>query len=105
VTNPDAGVRTVTGAFTIATGPRPAAVNPTSRGRGTTGNVIITGTGFVSGATVVFGVTVNPVTFNSSTQLTAKITIVGGAPVGARDVTVTNPNAGRGTCTGCFTVT
>jgi hypothetical protein len=106
VTNPDAGNRT--GTFTVAAGPVPTAANPSSRAQGTTGNVVITGTGFVSGATVAFsgtGVNVTGVTFNGATQLTAAVTIVAGAPAGARDVTVTNPNAGRGTCTGCFTVT
>jgi hypothetical protein len=106
VTNPDAGNRT--GTFTVAAGPVPTAANPSSRAQGTTGNVVITGTAFLSGATVAFsgtGVNVTAITFNSATQLTAAVTIVAGAPAGARDVTVTNPNAGRGTCTGCFTVT
>jgi hypothetical protein len=108
VTNPDAGTRVSTNFFTVLAGPVPTAVAPSSRGRNTTGNVTITGTGFAAGATVAFsgtGVTVNSVMFNSSTQLTANITIALAAPTGLRDVTVTNLNAGRGTCTACFTVT
>jgi hypothetical protein len=109
VTNPDAGTRTVTGAFTVNAGPNPTSVTPNSGPQGAgPGNATLAGTGFVNGATVSFsgtGFTVNSVTFVSSTQLTVNGTIAQNAPTGARDVTVTNPDGGTRTCVGCFTVT
>jgi hypothetical protein len=67
------------------------------------------GSGFVNGAglTVTFsgtGITVNSTTFLSATQVKANITIASNAATGARDVTVTNPDAGTKTLTGGFTV-
>ena len=44
-------------------------------------------------------------TFNSSTQLTASITISSTATVGTRNVTVTNPGSQSGTLTNGFSVT
>ncbi len=108
VTNPDGGTGTCTGCFTVVARPIPTSVSASSRARGTSGTHTITGTGFQSGATVTFsgtGVTASSVTFNSSTQLTLTITVTGGAATGLRNVTVTNPDTGTGTCTGCFTVT
>jgi hypothetical protein len=40
-----------------------------------------------------------------SGHLTANITILATATIGARGVTVVNPDKGIGTCAGCFTVT
>jgi IPT/TIG domain len=108
VTNPDGGTRTCTGCFTVTAGPKPTSASPSSRARNTTGNITVTGTNFQSGASVSFsgtGITVTSTTFVSSTQLTANVTIASGAATGTRDVIVTNPDGGKGTCTGCFTVT
>jgi len=69
--------------------------------------VTITGTSFVSGASVCFsgtGITVNSVTRNSATQLTVVISLSGGAATGTRNVTVTNPDAGWYTRSSGFTV-
>jgi hypothetical protein len=107
ITNPDGGTRTVNGAFTVVVRPVPTSLNPAARARGTTGNEIVTGTGFVNGATVTFsaaGVTINSTTFNSATQLTVNVTVGAGAMTGPGNVTVTNPNAGTGSCAGCFTI-
>jgi hypothetical protein len=107
ITNPDAGFRTTNGAFTVVAAPTPTAVNPNSRPQGFAGTVTITGTGFAAGATMAFsgtGITVNGVTFNNATQLTANITVAPDAPTGARNVTVTNLNAGTATCNNCLTV-
>jgi hypothetical protein len=109
VTNPDQGTGTCTGCFTVNGGPTVTSTNPASRGQGATNQTItVNGTGFANGANATFsgsGITVNSTTFVSATQLTANITISAGAPTGtARDVTVTNPDQGTGTCTGCFTV-
>ena len=108
VTNTDAGVGTRTGGFTVNTGPTVTAAAPSTRGQGATNqNIVITGTGFANGAVASFsgtGITVSSTTFNNATQVTARITIAAGATVGARDVTVVNSDAGRGTGTGLFTV-
>ena len=93
--------------FTVNAGPAVISATPSSVNRGTTRSVTITGTGFVSGAAVVFsgsGITVNSTTFVSSTSLTANITIAAGAATGAGNVTVTNPDAGVGLGTNVFTV-
>ncbi|MGA0893552.1 MAG: beta strand repeat-containing protein, partial [Ilumatobacteraceae bacterium] len=68
----------------------------------------VTGTGFASGATVEFsgtGVTVNSVTFVSSTSLTVVVSVLLTATVGARDVRVVNPDFGTGTRVGGLTIT
>ena len=109
VTNPNAGVGTRANGFTVNTGPTVTSTSPASRPRGSVNqNVTVTGTGFAAGAVASFsggGITVNSTTFNSATQVTVNITIAAGAAVGARDVTVVNTDAGRGTGTGVFTVT
>ena len=108
VTNPDAGTGTCTSCFTINAGPTVTSADPSSLGQGaTTENVTINGSNFVDGAVVSFsgtGITVHSTTFVDATELTANITIAGNAPTGARNVTVTNPDAGTKTCIGCFTV-
>ncbi len=108
VTNTDAGVGTRTGGFTVNTGPTVTATAPATRGQGAANqDIVITGTGFANGAVASFsgtGITVSSTTFNSATQVTARITIAAGATVGTRDVTVVNSDAGRGTGAGLFTV-
>lgn len=83
-------------------------ITPNSGQQGTTNlNVAITGTNFVSGCTASFsggGITVNSTTWNSATSVTANIDIAVGATLGARNITVTNPDAQAGTGTGLFTV-
>jgi hypothetical protein len=98
------------GPVTVTTGPTVTLAAPSSRGQGAVSQaVVISGTGFVSGATASFsggGITVNSTTFTSATSVTANITVAAAATTGARDVTVTNPaGAGAGTLTGGFTVT
>jgi hypothetical protein len=87
--------------------PTVASASPTSLGQGAAGqNVVITGTGFVSGANASFsgaGITVNSTTYISPTNVSANVTISSGAAVGARTITVTNPDTGAGTG-GTFTV-
>ena len=96
IINPNGQSATRTGAFTYTTSststlkPAPTAVSP---GRGpTTGGTLITvtGTNFVSGATIkVGGKFATSVTFVSSTQLTARTPAM---PVGGYPVLVYNPN-------------
>ncbi|MFL6238288.1 MAG: beta strand repeat-containing protein [Actinomycetes bacterium] len=97
ITNDDSGSSvTVTG------------VSPSALGQGAKSKVVtVTGTGFVSGATVSMGggLSLASQTFVNSTTMTVKVTVATNALPGTRDVTVTNPGgAGSGTCFGCFTV-
>jgi hypothetical protein len=108
VTNGDAGVGTGSGKFTVNAGPVVTSATPSSRPQGSTSqNIVIAGSGFVSGSGVSFsgtGITLNSTTFNNANQITVNITIAGGASASARNITVTNPDAGTGVGTGAFTV-
>jgi hypothetical protein len=80
--------------FTITqTQPELVFVNPTSLPQGQTQNVTITGiyTSFSASSTVTAGtgVTVNSVTYNSATSLTANLTVQPTATLGYRTVAVT----------------
>ena len=108
-TNPDKQSGTCSGCFTVvvSAGPNPTSVVPPNGTQGQSLTVRILGTNFARTPTVSFsgtGITVGAVTFVSSTEVDVPITISATATVGARNVTVTNPNGQSGTCTGCFTV-
>ncbi len=92
-------------------GATPATVSslkPNKLGQGAAkAKVHVNGTNFVSGATVSVsgsGVTVTSVTFLDAFDLTVTLAVAGNAATGARDVSVTNPGAAAGTCTGCLTI-
>lgn len=105
----------IAGLAGLAARPAGAAVAPTiaslSRptiGQGGAASVIVTGTGFVSGARVSvagLGLTVGRTSFLSSTTVVARVTVAPTAPTGARAFTVTNPDLQSATCTTCFSVT
>jgi hypothetical protein len=116
LTNGDGTVAIGTGVFTVNAGPTVASINPTSRAKGSSGTETIAGTGFVAGATVAFvpggsnpggnAPSVTSTTVNNSGQITVTITIANGNPArGTYDVVVTNPDGGRATLPGGFTVT
>jgi hypothetical protein len=74
-------------------------IQPSSALRAQTLDVLIQGTSFVSGVTMVdFGVniTVNSVVINSSTRLIANISVDSTATLGPRAVAVANPSPGGG---------
>jgi hypothetical protein len=108
VTNPDTSTSTFTNAFTVNIKPTVTSTNPSSRGQGAANqNITITGANFVAGAQASFsgtGIIVNSTTFVNATTLTANLAIASGAPTGARNVTVVNPDGGSGTAAGAFTV-
>ena len=108
VTNPDAGNGTSGSIFTVNGAPTVTAVSPTSRDAGAVNqNLTITGTNFITGATVAFstnGITVNSTTFNSATSLSVNISISSGATVGTRTITVTNGDGSVVTSGSIFTV-
>ena len=94
--------------FTInAPLPTVTGILPTGRNQGETSvSEVITGTGFIGATVVAFsgtGITVDSFLVDNSTQITATITVSGGAPIGFRDVSVTTPG-GTGTGTGIFEV-
>src|SRR5207249_2367007 len=108
VTNPDAGNGSCSSCFTVNAAPTVSSTSPSSRGQGAgSKNITMPRTGFVTGAPVTFSPSLldaHPTSFVSSTSLTANITVSAGATTGAGNVTVTNPDAGNGSCTNCFTV-
>jgi hypothetical protein len=92
--------------------PVPATVVPSSVARGAAHVVLtITGTELLSGLTATVagtGVTVNSVTLQSPTQMKADISVTAGAPVGARNVVISNTGGfghSDALCAGCLTVT
>jgi hypothetical protein len=87
-------------AFTIAAAPTLTSIAPTSGMRGTTvNNVVLTGTGFVTGgdfAISMNGITAtNPMVTNGGTTLTVSLVIADTAPSGDRTVRLTNADGGR----------
>jgi len=108
VTNPDGSFAQRDNAFSVGNAISVTSLAPNTRGRGAQNQAVtITGIGFVTGATVSFsgsGVTVDSATVVSSTRIDVVIDIAAGATVGARTVTVTNPNGISDTCPGCFNV-
>ena len=82
------------------------ACNPTSGNPGERLTVEVTGSNFQGGATADFGgrVTVQSVTFVSSSQLDVQIKVHPKAAPDPRTVTVTNPDGQFGTKESCFNV-
>jgi plastocyanin len=110
VTDPGGGGSgTCTGCLTIDPPPAPTSASPSSLTRGATNQtVILTGTGFVSGAKAKFngtGVTVSKTTFVSPTQLKLTVSVASTAATGARKVKVTNPDGGVGSKGHVLTIT
>ena len=108
VNNPDFGIGTGASKFFVSAAPTVSLISPNQLPTGATGQqVVITGTGFQGLATVAISgtnVTVGSLTVDSATQITAFITVAPGATVGARNLTVTNPDFGAVTVTNGFTV-
>jgi hypothetical protein len=103
VTNPNNQSGTLQNGFTYVapTGPSPTAVTPNAGGTSGGTGVTITGTNFVTGATVTFGGTAaTGVTVNSATSITATTPA---HAAGAVAVVVTNPDNQFGTLQNGFT--
>ena len=108
VTNPDTGTATCSGCFTVNPKPTIGTLTPNSRPRGSVDStVLMSGTGFQSGAVVtVSGTGVDAtVVVVTPTQLTLAVTVAPGAATGLRSVTVTNPDAGTVAKGNAFRVT
>ncbi|HSH17219.1 MAG TPA: IPT/TIG domain-containing protein, partial [Verrucomicrobiae bacterium] len=101
VTNPDTQSGTFIDGYTYDAPPAISSVTPNNGPQNGGTAVTITGTNFVSGATVTFGVkAATTVTFVSATQI--DVTTPPHA-AGAVDVTVTNPDTQSGTLTNGYT--
>jgi hypothetical protein len=87
--------------------PTITGISPSFEVRGNTLDVTITGTSFVNGGSTVgfggSGIAVNSVTWSSSTQIAANISIDPSVPTGLRSVSVTTAN-GTGTLPSAFEV-
>jgi uncharacterized protein (TIGR03437 family) len=86
--------------------PRPLNVQPEAMLAGDSGQVLISGSGFASGARLSFGAGVNvgAITRISSNLLVAQISVAADAQPGARDLTITNPEGVAATGAGLFRV-
>ena len=105
ITDPSPKTRTITVTNTPA--PILTAASPNSGTQNQANlNVVLTGSKFVSGASCNFGagININSCTFNSTTQITANINILGTAPTGGHNVIVTNPDGQSSTLANGFTV-
>jgi hypothetical protein len=111
ITNVNPGGGSVTISFEVRNpSPTISSVSPSSGSRFQTLSVTVGGTNFISGITSVnFGnnISVGTVNVNSSTQLTATLTIDSLASVGTRNVIISNssPGGGTSTLTNGFTIT
>ncbi len=107
VTTPG-GIATLTDGFTVNQAlPTISNVSPNQGIQGQTlSNVTLTGTYLTGATSVSFGtsITVNSLTVNSPTQITANITIDPAAAPGARSVTVTTPGGSSAPLANAFTV-
>jgi len=111
VTNaaPGGGAATLTNGFTVNAPAVPTLTGlaPVAGALFQTLDVVFTGTGFANGVSTVnvgADITINTVTVNSATQLTANLTISGVAATGARNFSVTNTPAGGTSGNQSFTV-
>ncbi|MCI0527182.1 MAG: right-handed parallel beta-helix repeat-containing protein, partial [Nitrospira sp.] len=109
VTNPDTQSDTLNNGFEVLSLPIPIVIS-VSPNQGTQGTpsllVAINGENFQDGATVSFGegITVNTTLVVSDILITVDIAIDLAAPIGFRDVTVTNPDALSGSLANAFEV-
>jgi hypothetical protein len=107
VVNPDGGRGLCTTCFSVSAAPTVTGITPATLVRGTTAAVTITGTNFAPGAVVGLstGVTVSDVTVVDANTITATVSIAPTTGAGSRTVLVTNPDLGKATLSGGFTVT
>lgn len=110
MTNPDAQSSTLSNGFTYVGPPTVTTINPSSANNNQSiSGIVISGTGFQSGATVKFkksgeaDVTCSNVVFNSSTSFSCDGDFHGKTP-GNWDVQVTNADGQIGTGSGILTI-
>ncbi|GAB4417853.1 MAG: hypothetical protein OHK0056_26970 [Bacteriovoracaceae bacterium] len=105
VTNPDTTTSTLANGFTYRAAPTVTSVSPNAGALGGSTSVTITGTGFVSGATVSFDPAGTPAVCNSPSVTSATTITCTTSPhtAGAVDIRVTNPEGQYGTLVSGFT--
>jgi len=111
VTNYDGQSGVLPGGFEIVPIPPPpptvTAVRPDEAAPGVTSDLMIVGAEFIDLPRVAFStgdIAVNRVTFNDPTRLTVNVTVDPAAPLGPRDVTVTNPDGQFATLPNAVTI-
>ena len=109
ITNPDTQSDTLTNGFTVnASAPPPTVIScvPNNGNKGQTLTVAVNGSDFVATPTADFGrkITINSVTWFSSSLIHVNIKIQNGAKSGSRNVTITNPDTQSHTLVNGFTV-
>jgi hypothetical protein len=104
VTNlgPGGGSATLTNGFVVGNNPAPhlTSISPATARRLELVNIVFRGSNFMGGVTTVdFGsdITVNSVTVNSDSQLTANVLVLPTAATGSRNVRINNAAPGGGT--------
>jgi hypothetical protein len=100
VTNPDGGTGTRSSAFTYLAPPSIGGLSPTVGPTAGGTDVVISGTGFQTGAAVRFGATAGTVLQLTATSLTARTPA---GTIGTVSVSVTNPDGGTVTRSSAFT--
>jgi len=101
VTNPDAQIGTFTNGYTYVAAPTVTNVAPAGGALAGGLAITLTGTGFVTGCTVaIAGVPCTSVAFVSATSVTC---VAPAGTVGAKNVTLTNPDTQTGTMASGFT--
>ncbi len=108
VTNPDSQSGSCSNCLIVTAGPNPTGMSPSSLNQGASNqSVTVTGTDFVSGATISFddaGITAASVSVPYSWQMAMSLSISGSATAGAHTFTVVNPDGGTNICYHCLTV-
>lgn len=109
VSNPGGATAACPDCLAVAPGPGVTTVRPAEVSQGATEVVVtVVGSGFAATPTLTVdgrGVTVTSVSGTSAGLLRAVVSVDGQAATGPRDVSVTNPDGGTGSCAGCLTVT
>ena len=112
VTNPDGQSVTLNNGFSVIAGvpanpPTLTSLSPNTGAQGANGLVVLlSGSNFLQTPTCTFGegITVNSCVFNSSSQLTANLTITPTAFVASSNVTITNPDGQSVTLVNGFSI-
>ena len=108
VTNADGESSICVACLTVTARPTIALVAPTTQLRGASHRLVtVIGASFAPGAVSVVsgaGVTIHGTTVLTTNLLVLDLSVAPTAAPGARDLTITNPDGGSRTCTGCVVV-
>ena len=105
IRNPDGGRVRCACTLLVSSPPMLTGVNPAKGARGSTVSFTASGSGFQGGATVTIGTAVaTGVIVTSPTALSGQVSLPVNMATGTHDVVVTNPDNGKATKVGAFTV-